>query len=152
MKIIKIYTDGACSGNPGPGGSAAILQYEHPKEGLVEKEVVKFSKETTNQRCEVEAAIIALKALKEPCNVVLTSDSTYLVKGITQWSKNWIKNGWKNAKKKPVENKDLWVELVELVKDHTIEWKWVKGHAGHEQNERADALARKAIKNNVRYL
>ena len=152
MKLIKIYTDGACSGNPGPGGSAAILQYKHPKEGLVEKEVVKFSKDTTNQRCEVEAAIIALRAIKQPCNIILTSDSTYLIKGITEWSKNWIKNGWKNAKKKPVENKDLWVELVELVKNHSIEWKWVKGHAGHELNERADALARKAIKKNVRYI
>lgn len=140
-KQITIYTDGACSGNPGPGGWGAVLTYgEHTKE------ISGFENNTTNQRMELIAAIEALKSLKEPCQVNLYSDSAYLVNAFQQkWFVRWEMNGWYNAQKKPVENRDLWQQLLELAKVHQITWIKVKGHAGNPGNERCDQLARKAI-------
>lgn len=141
MKEVTIYTDGACSGNPGPGGWAAILFY-----GEHRKELAGGEKETTNQRMELQAAIEGLQALKEPCRVKLYSDSAYLVNCFQQgWYKSWLKNGWKNAKGKPVENKDLWERLLALKNQHQVEFIKVKGHADDEWNNRCDQLAVAAI-------
>ncbi|MFA0810109.1 ribonuclease HI [Microbulbifer epialgicus] len=140
MKQITIYTDGACRGNPGPGGWGALLVF-----GDLEKELFGGESHTTNNRMELMAAIQALKALKQPCQVDLHTDSQYLRQGITGWINNWKKNGWKTASKKPVKNADLWRQLDESVTRHQVEWHWVKGHAGHPGNERADQLANRGI-------
>lgn len=140
MAVVEIFTDGACSGNPGPGGWGAILRY-----GDTEKELSGGEAETTNNRMELTAAIEALNALKRPCEIVLTTDSTYVKDGITLWIDGWKKRGWKNSQKKPVKNEDLWKALDEARSRHTVEWKWVKGHAGHAENERCDELARNAM-------
>ena len=139
-KSVDIFTDGACSGNPGPGGWGAILRY-----GEVEKELSGGEPLTTNNRMELMAAIAALEALKRPSTVRLHTDSAYLRNGIMQWLKGWKRNGWKTADKKPVKNVDLWQRLEAALGEHRIEWIWVKGHAGHPENERADELARNAI-------
>ena len=136
---VAIYTDGSCLGNPGPGGWGAILVY-----GDVEKEMSGGEDNTTNNRMELLAAIMALEALKRPVAVTLTSDSSYLKDGITKWIHGWKKNGWKTAAKKPVANQDLWQRLDEAITPHQINWQWVKGHAGHPMNERCDDLARLA--------
>ena len=142
MKYV-IYTDGACSGNPGPGGwGAIILDEEKNKISISGKE-----KATTNNRMELMAPIMALRKIKKASKIIIYTDSTYLKNGITVWIKNWEKNGWKNASKKPVKNKDLWVMLSELSKGQVIEWKWVKAHRGNKYNEIADKLATEAIKN-----
>jgi len=140
QKRVEIFTDGACSGNPGPGGWGAILRFQG-----TQKEISGGQLETTNNQMELQAAIEALKALKAPCVVDLYTDSQYLRQGITQWIHNWKRNGWKTADKKPVKNQPLWVELDELVTKHTITWHWLKGHAGHPENERCDELARDEI-------
>ncbi len=138
---ITIYTDGACSGNPGPGGWGVILIY-----GKHRKELWGGEKETTNNRMELTAAIEALKALKrDGCAVDLYTDSTYVKQGITEWIHGWKKRGWKNAQKKPVKNAELWQELDSNTEKHRVSWHWVKGHAGHPENERADELARQGI-------
>ena len=134
---IEIWTDGACSGNPGPGGWGVLL-----KTGTHEKELFGGEAETTNNRMELVAAIEALSALKERSKVILHTDSTYVKDGLTKWMASWKRNGWKTAAKKPVKNKDLWMSLDEAANRHDIVWKWVKGHSGDEGNERADALAR----------
>ena len=136
---VEIYTDGSCLGNPGPGGWGAILVY-----GDVEKEMSGGEDNTTNNRMELLAAIMALEALKRPVAVTLTSDSSYLKDGITKWIHGWKKNGWKTAAKKPVANRDLWQRLDQAIAPHQINWQWVKGHAGHPMNERCDDLARMA--------
>lgn len=141
MKEVTIYTDGACSGNPGPGGWGALLIY-----GKKERELYGHDDETTNNRMEMKAVIEALKTLKEPCKVLIVTDSQYVLKGMTEWVRGWQLRGWKNAEKKPVKNVDLWLELIEAVKTHKIEWKWVKGHSGDEYNERVDQLAVAAIR------
>lgn len=139
-KLIEIWTDGACSGNPGPGGwGALMISGEH------EKELFGGEAETTNNRMEMMAAIQALTALKGPSKVRLHTDSTYLKDGLTKWIHGWKRNGWKTAAKKPVKNKDLWQMLEEATKRHEIEWVWVKGHAGDPGNERADELARAGV-------
>lgn len=140
--IVDIYTDGACSGNPGPGGWGALLIYKG-----TEKELSGGEAETTNNRMELMAAIQALEALKRPSKVRLHTDSMYVKDGITKWIHNWKVNGWKNAAKKPVKNAELWKRLDQALERHDISWHWVKGHAGHEQNERADALARAGMAN-----
>ncbi len=137
MKHVTIYTDGACSGNPGPGGWGAILMM-----GDNEKELSGGEANTTNNRMELMAAIEALNALKEPCRVDLYTDSQYVRKGITEWIVGWQKNGWKNSQKKPVKNADLWQDLLKARETHQVEWHWVKGHSGDVNNERADTLAR----------
>ncbi len=135
-KEIIIYTDGACSGNPGPGGWGAILRYNGHK-----KEIYGSQKDTTNNRMELTAVIEALSTLKEPCKVVLYTDSKYIIDGITQWIDGWKAKGWKTANKKHVKNDDLWKKLDELCNGHDINWQWVKGHDGNPGNERADELA-----------
>lgn len=137
---VEIYTDGACSGNPGPGGWGVLMLY-----GEHEKELTGGEFETTNNRMELTAAIEALKALKRPCVVDLYTDSTYVKNGITEWIEGWKAKGWRTAAKKPVKNADLWQALDETVKPHTVTWHWVKGHAGHPENERADALANQGM-------
>jgi ribonuclease HI len=139
--IVEIFTDGACSGNPGKGGYGAILKYDNKTMEISGCEV-----ETTNNRMEMMAAIEALKQLKKSCRIKIVTDSDYLIKGMTQWIKGWIKKGWINSQKKPVKNRDLWENLLELSHRHQIEWEWVKGHQGHPENERCDQLARDAIK------
>lgn len=136
MKEVIVYTDGACSGNPGPGGWAALLQCAGK-----EKELSGGEGMTTNNRMELMGAIMALKSLKEPCRVELHTDSTYVMKGMTEWVKGWAARGWKTADKKPVKNVELWLELVEAAKIHKVTWKWVKAHNGHKENDRVDALA-----------
>jgi ribonuclease HI len=137
---VVIYTDGACSGNPGPGGWGAILT-----SGQHEREICGGEPHTTNNRMEMTAAIRALEALKRPCRVELHTDSQYLRQGITEWLPGWKARGWKTADKKPVKNDDLWRELDAARARHEVSWRWVKGHAGHPMNERADALARKGL-------
>ena len=137
MKRVEIWTDGACSGNPGPGGWGALLRF-----GDKEKELCGGEAETTNNRMELKAAIEALNALKEPCEVELTTDSQYVKGGMTGWIFGWKKNGWKTANKKPVKNAELWQALDEAVSRHKVNWHWVKGHAGNPENEKADELAR----------
>jgi ribonuclease HI len=133
---VEIFTDGACKGNPGPGGWGAII-----RSGAQEKELSGGEPLTTNNRMEMMAAIRALQALKRACTVTLWTDSNYLRDGITKWIHGWQRNGWKTADRNPVKNAELWQELLQAVGSHTIEWKWVKGHAGHPENERADKLA-----------
>jgi len=139
-QLVEIFTDGACSGNPGPGGWGTILRC-----GGHEKELSGYDPETTNNRMELIAVIAGLEALKRPCNVHLTTDSQYVKKGITEWIDGWVRRGWKNSQKKPVANRDLWERLLALSEKHRVEWCWVRGHAGHEENERCDELARAAI-------
>ena len=137
---VEIFCDGACSGNPGPGGYGAILRC-----GGSEKEISGAAPDTTNNRMEMTAVIEALRLLTRPCHVCVTTDSQYVVKGMTEWIAGWQRKGWKNSKKEPVLNRDLWESLLEQSKNHTIEWKWVRGHAGHTENERCDQLAREAL-------
>ena len=139
---VEIFTDGACSGNPGPGGYGSVLRY-----GKVMKEISGCEPQTTNNRMEMMAVIEALRCLKRPCRIIITTDSQYVMKGMTQWIHGWIKNNWKNSQKKGVLNKDLWQEMLRLSRPHKIQWKWVKGHDGHPENERCDRLAREAILN-----
>jgi ribonuclease HI len=137
---VEIFSDGACSGNPGVGGYGSILRC-----GDKEKEISGAEEMTTNNRMELMGAIAALEALKKPCDVVLTTDSQYLYKGMTQWLFGWVKKGWVNSRKEAVLNRDLWERLLELSKVHRITWVWVRGHNGHTENERCDVLARSAI-------
>ncbi|MBN2060255.1 MAG: ribonuclease HI [Deltaproteobacteria bacterium] len=143
--IVEIYTDGACKGNPGPGGYGGILKYGNDK-----KELSGYVPNTTNNRMELTAIIESLRMLKRPCNIRIVTDSSYAVKGMTEWLPVWIRKKWKNSQNKPVLNRDLWEELINLCKPHKIEWKWIKGHDGHKDNERCDELARKAIRNNLK--
>lgn len=136
MKAVTAYTDGACRGNPGPGGWGAILRY-----GENERKLKGGERQTTNNRMELKAAIEALGALKEPCRVALYTDSRYVRDGITRWLPGWRRRGWMTRAKKPVKNQDLWMRLDDLARTHEVAWHWVKGHAGHPGNERADALA-----------
>ncbi len=138
--LVEIFSDGACSGNPGPGGFGTIL-----RSGQHEKELSGFEAETTNNRMELLGAITGLEALKRPCQVRLVTDSQYVVKGMTEWIAGWQKKGWKNSKKEEVANRDLWERLLSAAKQHSVDWVWVKGHAGHEENERCDELARLEI-------
>jgi ribonuclease HI len=140
MNHVEIFTDGACRGNPGPGGWGALLRF-----GSEEKELFGGEAETTNNRMELTAVIMALEALKRPCDVQLTSDSTYVLKGIQEWMPNWKKRGWKTSSKKPVKNVDLWQKLDALIVQHSIDWQWIKGHSGHRENEIADELANRGI-------
>ena len=140
MEKVEIFTDGACRGNPGPGGYGSIIRTRDQ-----ENEISGSAKSTTNNIMELTAAVVALKQLKEPCEVTLTSDSQYLVKGMTQWIKGWVKKGWLTAAKQPVKNKDIRLELNKLNKIHKISWKWVRGHQGHAENERCDLLANMAV-------
>ena len=141
MTGIEIFTDGACLGNPGPGGWAALLRY-----GAHESELTGGAPHTTNNRMELTAAIAGLEALKRPCSVRLTTDSRYVMDGIRSWLPAWKRNGWRTATKKPVKNIDLWQRLDAAAAPHEIEWVWVRGHAGHAENERVDALARQRAK------
>jgi ribonuclease HI len=140
MTEVVIYTDGACSGNPGPGGWGVVMRWQGK-----EKELYGFDPVTTNNRMELMAAIQALEALQRPTTVSLHTDSKYLLDGITKWIQGWQRNGWKTAAKKPVKNEDLWRRLTEAMRPHDVSWVWVKGHAGDRGNERADALARRGI-------
>ncbi len=136
MDHVEIFTDGACSGNPGPGGWGAILRAKGK-----EKELSGSEKQTTNNRMELMAVIGALEALKRPCRVTITTDSQYVMKGMTEWLPGWKAKGWKTAAKKPVKNAELWQRLEQAISPHQVEWQWVRGHDGHEENERADRLA-----------
>ena len=140
MESIDIFTDGACRGNPGPGGWGALLRWNDH-----EKKIKGAEKQTTNNRMEMMAAIQALRSLKRPCRVNLTTDSQYLRKGMTEWMANWKRNNWRNSQKKPVKNQDLWKELDAEVSRHEVKWHWVKGHSGHAENELVDELANMAI-------
>jgi ribonuclease HI len=137
---VEIFSDGACSGNPGPGGYGTILRW-----GKSEKELSGYEPQTTNNRMELMGAIAGLEALKRPCQVRVTTDSQYLFRGMTQWIEGWQSKGWKNSRKEEVLNRDLWERLLELGRKHRVEWVWVRGHAGHPENERCDQLAREAI-------
>ncbi len=138
--VIEAYTDGACSGNPGPGGWGVLLRM-----GKHEKELFGGEAATTNQQMELQAAVEALKALSKPCNITIISDSKYVVQGMKEWIHNWKKKGWKTASKKPVSNLERWQKLDTLAAQHDVTWQWIKGHAGHEGNERADELARRGV-------
>ena len=140
MKQVEIFTDGACKGNPGPGGWGALLRYSG-----IEKSLYGGEKETTNNRMELMAAIEGLNALRETCEVTITTDSQYVRKGITEWLANWKRNGWRTAAKEPVKNADLWQRLDEQNQRHQVSWRWVKGHSGHRENEIADGLANRGI-------
>ncbi len=140
MSRVDLYTDGACSGNPGPGGWGALLIYNEHR-----RELHGGDRETTNNRMELTAVIRGIQALKRRCHVVFHTDSTYVMKGITEWIGNWKARGWKTADKKPVKNVDLWQQLDHELSDHDVEWRWVRGHSGNPGNERADELAREAI-------
>lgn len=139
-KQVVVFTDGACSGNPGPGGWGALLRY-----GEHEKELRGAEADTTNNRMELMAAIQALESLKHPCIVDLTTDSVYVKDGISKWVPNWIRNNWKTSSKQPVKNQDLWERLLAAAAPHEVRWHWVKGHSGHDENDRVDELARLAI-------
>lgn len=141
--IVYIYTDGACKGNPGPGGWGAVLKY-----GKNVKEIKGFSPDTTNNIMELMGVIESLKSLTRSCEVIITTDSTYVKNGITEWIHNWKMKGWKTANKKPVKNKEYWQQLDQEVSRHEITWVWVKGHSGHPENERADELANDAVEEN----
>jgi ribonuclease HI len=140
MKSIEVFTDGACKGNPGPGGWGVLLRYRD-----TEKTLYGGEPHTTNNRMELRAAIEALSTLKEPCEVALTTDSQYVRQGITEWIENWKKRGWRTASKEPVKNVDLWQALDAQCQRHTVHWHWIKGHSGHRENEIADALANRGI-------
>ena len=140
MNMVEIFTDGACRGNPGPGGWGVLMRYAGEEKSLWGGEA-----ETTNNRMELNAVIEGLGALKRPCAVTLTSDSTYVLKGIQEWMPNWKKRGWKTASKQPVKNVDLWQKLDAVIGEHKIDWQWVKGHSGHRENEIADQLANRGI-------
>lgn len=140
MKVVEIFTDGACKGNPGPGGWGALLRY-----GEATKELFGGEDNTTNNRMELMAAIVALESLNRPCKIILTTDSQYVRQGITEWLEGWKKRNWKNSAKKPVKNADLWQRLDKATQPHEIDWKWVKGHSGHPENELADQLANKGV-------
>lgn len=140
VKEVHAFTDGACRGNPGPGGWGVLLRYNQH-----EKELYGAEAETTNNRMELMAAIMALEALSQECQITITTDSKYVMHGISEWIINWKKRGWKTAAKKPVKNQDLWIRLDEQVQQHHVRWEWVKGHDGHEGNEMADQLANRAI-------
>jgi len=140
VKHVDLFTDGACSGNPGPGGWGAILRYQGH-----EKELSGYHRDTTNNRMELQAVIEGLSALTEPCAVMIHTDSKYVLDGATQYLANWKKKDWRTADKKEVKNTQLWKQLDELLAKHTVSWQWVRGHSGHPENERADALARGAI-------
>lgn len=140
MKEVEIFTDGACRGNPGPGGWGALLRFQGK-----ERELWGGEPDTTNNRMELQAAIEGLRALKEPCAVILTTDSVYVKNGITSWLPNWKRNNWRTAAKKPVKNADLWQLLDEQNQRHEVQWAWVKGHSGHRENEIADTLANRGI-------
>jgi len=137
---VEIYSDGACSGNPGPGGFGTILRY-----GDHTRELSGYAPETTNNRMELLGAITGLEALNRPCKVVITTDSEYVKKGMTEWIEGWVRRGWKNSQKKEVANRDLWERLLTLTRKHDVHWRWVRGHSGHPENERCDELARAAI-------
>ena len=141
--VVHIFTDGACKGNPGPGGWGAVLQYDANI-----KEIKGYSSNTTNNIMEISAVIESLKTLTRSCNVIITTDSNYVKDGITEWIHQWKKRNWKTANKKPVKNKELWQKLELETQRHQITWKWVKGHSGHAENERADELANEAIEEN----
>jgi len=145
MKQVFIYADGACRGNPGPGGYGVLLKYNDKFGKVTAKEIKGAEKNTTNNKMELLAAITGLKTLKEPCHITIVSDSNYLIQGMTKWVNSWLKKGWKTADKMPVKNRELWEELIILSKRHKVEWKWIKGHNGHPDNERADELANEAI-------
>ncbi len=140
MKTVEIFSDGACRGNPGPGGWGVLLRY-----GKNERSLCGAEQDTTNNRMELTAALEGLKSLKEPCSVILTTDSQYLRKGITEWIISWKAKGWKTSARQPVKNQDLWQAIDEIAQQHNIEWHWVKGHTGHRENEIADQLANQAI-------
>lgn len=140
LNHVEIFTDGACRGNPGPGGWGVLLRFND-----VEKTIKGGEKETTNNRMELQAAISALESLSRPCKITLTTDSRYVMDGVQQWLPNWKKRGWKTANKKAVKNEDLWRKLDELTNGHEIDWQWVKGHSGHKENELVDQLANEAI-------
>ena len=142
LKTVQIFTDGACKGNPGPGGWAALLRF-----GGNEKIISGHDRDSTNNRMEITAVIRAFSTLKEPCRVELFSDSKYVIDGITKWVNAWQKRGWKTAAKKPVLNEDLWRELLHAVEGHDVNWHWVKGHSGHPENERVDQLASNEAEN-----
>ena len=135
--IVEIYSDGSCLGNPGPGGWGVLLRWRG-----IERELSGGEQDTTNNRMELRAAIEALNALKKPSQVVLTTDSRYVIQGINEWMAGWVARGWKTASKQPVKNQDLWQALHSAIQPHDITWQWVKGHAGHDENERVDTLAR----------
>lgn len=137
---VIIHTDGACRGNPGPGGWGAVLEHRDR-----ERELYGFEAETTNNRMELMAAIRALEALKRPCSVRVVTDSQYVMKGVTEWMANWKRRNWKTAARKPVQNRDLWQRLDAALERHDVDWEWVRGHTGHDGNERADELANRAI-------
>lgn len=138
--VVDIFCDGACSGNPGPGGYGAILRCSGR-----EKEISGWAPDTTNNRMEMTAVIEALRQLTRPCLITITTDSQYVVKGMTEWIVGWQRNGWRNSKKETVLNRDLWEALLDAGRQHSITWKWVRGHAGHAENERCDCLAREAL-------
>ena len=140
MKTVIIYTDGACRGNPGPGGWGVLIEYGESNKQLYGGDI-----STTNNKMELTAAIMALKEIKEPCEIILYTDSKYVLQGIEEWIHNWKKRGWRGANKKPVKNIDLWKELDELRDEHNIKWNWVKGHSGDPGNEAADMLANRGI-------
>jgi ribonuclease HI len=144
FEIVEIFTDGACSGNPGPGGYGAILRWRGQT-----REISGCERKTTNNRMEMRAVIEALRRLDTPQRVRVTTDSNYVVKGMTEWVAGWIRRNWMSAQKKPVLNRDLWEQLLELSAVHEIEWKWIRGHNGHPDNERCDRLAREAIRDCV---
>ena len=137
--VIEIFSDGSCLGNPGPGGWGVLLRWRGH-----EKELSGAEQETTNNRMELTAAIKALEAVRKPSSIILTTDSRYVIQGITEWLDGWVAKGWKTASKQPVKNQDLWQALHHAIQPHQIEWRWVKGHAGHDDNERVDQLARTA--------
>ena len=141
-KPVEIYTDGACSGNPGPGGWGTILRF-----GDVEKELHGGEEDTTNNRMELTAVIKGLQALTRPCKITVYTDSKYVMDGVTKWLEGWVRKGWKTASKKKVKNQDLWEVMYQELKNHDVSWKWVKGHSGHPENERADELARRFQEN-----
>lgn len=140
QEIVEIFTDGACKGNPGPGGWGVLLRFKGREKTLYGGEA-----DTTNNRMELQAAIEGLKALKRPCRVSLTTDSSYVKNGIERWLQNWKKNNWKNSQKQAVKNQDLWLQLDALVAQHQVSWHWVKGHSGHRENEMADQLANQGV-------
>lgn len=144
-KIVEIFTDGACSGNPGPGGYGILLRYEKKV-----KEISGYCPNTTNNRMELTAVIEGLKTLTRPSRVRIVTDSNYVYQGITTWINGWLKKNWLNSQKKPVLNRDLWEELLAVSKQHQIEWQWIKGHSQHPENERCDMLARYAIRENLK--